>query len=97
MAGVGHLRRSKIEGNSVDGTLSPFQLELFSRYTASAQNLLPGSTEVRREYLSGFRSTPLSKMKTENTRIIYTQLAAKSKCLRYAIETGLFSKTQLCL
>ena len=62
--------------------LDPFQLESSSRYTASAPNSLPGSTEVRRECLLGSRLTPSSRMKMENTQITYTQLAAKSKFLR---------------
>lgn len=66
----------------MDRTVSPSQLDLLSRCTASAQNLLPGSTEVKRECLLGSRLTPLSRMKMESTQIIYTQLAAKSKFLR---------------
>ena len=66
----------------MDKTLNPFQPDSFSRYTASAQNLLPGSMEVKRECLLGSRLTPLSRMKMENTQITYTQLAAKSKFLR---------------
>lgn len=62
--------------------LDPFQLESSSRYTASAPNSLPGSTEVRRECLLGSRLTPSNRMKMENTQITYTQLAAKSKFLR---------------
>lgn len=45
--------------------------------------------EVKRECLLGSRLTPLSRMKMESTQIIYTQLVAKSKFLRYEMETRL--------
>lgn len=75
-------KRNKIETQSLKDALNPFQLECFYRYTASAQNLLHGSTEVKREYLLGFKLTPLSRMKMGNIQIIFTRLAAKSKFLR---------------
>lgn len=69
----------------VEGFMNVFQLGLFYRYTVSAQNSPLVSMEVKKECLLGSKWTPLSRMKTGNTQIIFTQLAAKSKSLRYTV------------
>lgn len=54
----------------------------FFRYIVSALNLHPVSMEERKEFLLGFRLTPLNRLKMENIQIICIQPAVKSKFLR---------------
>lgn len=54
----------------------------FFRYIASALNLPLVNMEERKEFLLGFRSTLLNRLKMENIQIICIQPVVKSKFLR---------------
>lgn len=62
-----------------------------ARYIASAQSLLHGNMEERKECPSGCRSTPLSRTKMVNTQNTCILQAARSKCSRYEVVLALSS------